>query len=306
LIRALSSPENVVRLNQEDQENRNRALRSELERLDWQLERARRLLVTGLQFDPGFRFPSRLDSVAFKSAAAQNLATLLNVPDSSSTTNLDRARRNRDKAQDDLRGLETQLSNTRILIDERKKSANYIRAELPEAWARLTKKKNPICPICAVPIDKALAEGCKISTATCDLEALQNRITQRRADLETVESSIRKLEAEQPLINSRILAARRAREPLVLTVTLLERALSNRSASLQAANRLIDDAQRYEELLQERAKAAAAAEETTKSLNDIRDTLTAHREAVANIVGRLSSCFDAVLHEFVLLTLRVR
>jgi len=78
-----------------------------------------------------------------------------------------------------------------------------------------------------------------------------------------------------------------------------QQALSDRSFSLQAANRLIDDARRYEDLLQERAKAAASAEDTTKALNDIRDTLTAHREAVANIVGHLSSCFDAVLHEFV-------
>jgi hypothetical protein len=195
--------------------------------------------------------------------------------------------------------LETELSNTRILVDERKKSANYIRAELPEAWARLTKEKNPICPICAVPIDKALAEGCKISTATCDLEALQNRIAQRRADLESVENSIGKLEAERPLMSSRILAAQRTLEPLVRTVTLLERALSDRSISLQSANRLIDEAQRYDDLLREHAKAAASAEETTKSLKDIADTLTAYREAVANIVGHLSSCFDAVLREFV-------
>jgi len=299
LIRALSSNENVVRRNQEDQENRNRSLRSELERLDWQLGRTRRLLVTGLGFDPGLSSPSELDSVAFKSAAAQSLTKLLNLPDQSGTTDLDSARRERDKAQDELRRFETELSNTRILVEERKKSANYIRAELPEAWARLTKEKNPICPICAVPTDKALAEGCKISTAKCDLEALQNRIAERRADLESVQNSITKLEAEQPLINSRILAARRALEPLLRTVTLLERALSDRSLSLQAANRLIDDARRYEDFLQERAKAAASADDTTKALNDIRDTLTAHRDAVANIVGHLSSCFDAVLHEFV-------
>ena len=299
LIRALSSRENAVRRSQEDQENRNRTLRSELERLDWQLGRTRKLLVTGLGFDPGLSSPSQLDSVAFKSAAAQNLTKILKIRDGSNTTDLDRARRDRDKAQDELRRFETELSNTRILIDERKKSANYIRAELPEAWARLTKEKNPICPICAVPIDKALAEGCKISTATCDLEALQSRIAQRRADLESVENSIGKLEAERPLISSRILAAQRTLEPLVRTVTLLERALSDRSISLQSANRLIDEAQRYDDLLQERAKAAASAEETTKSLKDIGDTLTAYREAVANIVGHLSSCFDAVLREFV-------
>jgi hypothetical protein len=255
--------------------------------------------VTGFGFDPGLSSPSQLDSVAFKSAAAQNLTKLLKIPDGSNTTDLDRARRDRDKAQDERRRFETELSNTRILIDERKKSANYIRAELPEAWARLTKEENPICPICAVPIDKALAEGCKISTATCDLEALQNRIAQRRGDLASVENSIGKLEAERPLISSRILAAQRTLEPLVRTVTLLERALSDRSISLQSANRLIDEAQRYDDLLQERAKAAASAEETTKSLKDIGDTLTAYREAVANIVGHLSACFDAVLREFV-------
>jgi chromosome segregation ATPase len=178
--------------------------------MDWQLGRTRKLLVAGLGFDPGLSSPSELDSAAFKSAATGKLATLLNIPDGSSSTDLERARRDRDKAQDELRGFETELSNTRILIDERKKSAGYIRAELPEAWARLTKEKNPICPICAVPIDKALAEGCKISTAMCDLEALQNRIARLRKDLESVENSVKELEAEQPLLNSRIVAARRA------------------------------------------------------------------------------------------------
>jgi hypothetical protein len=51
-------------------------------------------------------------------------------------------------------------------------------------------ENNPICPICEVPIDRALAEGCGISTATCDLGALQTRIEKLREEIELAEAEI--------------------------------------------------------------------------------------------------------------------
>jgi uncharacterized small protein (DUF1192 family) len=71
----------------------------------------------------------------------------------------------------------------------------------------MAKENNPICPICEVPIDIALAEVCGISLATCDLGALNTRIGQLREEIEQAEAEIISIKAKEPELRRNIALA---------------------------------------------------------------------------------------------------
>lgn len=217
----------------------------------------------------------------------------------STATDLERARRDRDRAADELRRLETALAEISIRIEEKNKALSYMRSEMPEARARLTKENNPVCPICEVPIDKALAEGCGISAATCDLEALQARIANLIANMDREQNEVKALKEREPKLQSDIAIARQHLKPLEQTVAALERSLLDQSNSIHAAQRLVDEAERYEAFLAERAELASSIEQAAVRLAATRDTLAAHRALVGESIRRLSATFDAVLRELV-------
>src|SRR3546814_15615888 len=67
---------------------------------------------------------------------------------------------------------------------------------------------------------------------------------------------------------------------------------------VRAAQRFVDDADRYRSLLAERADADRAITQTSTELDATRRALTDHRAAASNVIQALSTRFDAVLHEF--------
>jgi DNA repair exonuclease SbcCD ATPase subunit len=175
-----------------------------------------------------------------------------------------------------------------------------LRSELPESRARWIAENNPVCPICAVPIDKAVAEGCGISTATCDLHALQHQITNLKGNVDREAQDILALESQKSSLQYELGIARQHLKPLEQTVAALERSLLDQSNTIRAVQRFVDDADRYEKLLIDRANLASSLERATAQLGSRRDELSAHRQSARQSIARLSTAFDAVLKELVL------
>ena len=144
-----------------------------------------------------------------------------------------------------------------------------------------------------ISIDKALAEGCWISTATCDLNALQKRIEKRRDEIRQEDEQIKKLKNQTFELKKSAAEAKRHLEPLEKTLSLLERAMRERSNALRVAQRLIEDVDVYEKLILEKSVSEKAVLKTSKSLEKAKDKLAAHREAVAETIRYLSTWFDA-------------
>ena len=238
-------------------------------------------------------------SHAFREAAQSVLAVALKLPAGEKTTNMRGAREERDKAQQEFQRLKSEFDGIAIRIEERDKIATYQRSELPEAHARLTAEKNPICPVCEVPIDMALAEGCGISVATCDLHALQSRIASLRAEIKNAEQEIAGLKSTKAALYRQMETARQLLASTSQTVAALEAALDGRSNAIREAQRAVDDTERYERLLQERSHASDAAENISKGLDSTRESLSAHRASVAESIHHLSYWFDTTMRELV-------
>jgi hypothetical protein len=298
LIGALSREELAAQQRTADLSRGLTTHRTKLERLDWQIERLHEDLSG--KFSLGDLGPGTpIASQAFHEAAQVALAVALKLPVGEKNTNMQIAREERDKAQHEFQRLKSEFDGITIRIEERDKIATYQRSELPEAHARLTAEKNPICPVCEVPIDMALAQGCGISTATCDLHALQSRIANLRAEIAREEQEIAALKSAKSALYKQTETARQLLASASQTVAALEAALDGRLSAIREAQRAVDDTERYDRLLRERAQSSNASEDVSKGLDSARESLSAHRASVAESIHHLSRWFDTTMRELV-------
>jgi hypothetical protein len=299
LIGALTITEIAAQRKEEDEDRLEKRSRAELDRLDWQIGRARGSLASTLGSPAEVVIGLEFDAVRFKAAAGARYAEALRLPIGTVITNLEDARRDRDRFADELRQKEALLSDLSTRIEEKSRTLVLLRSELPESRARWIAENNPVCPICEVPIDNAVAEGCGISTATCDLHALQRQIATLKGNVDREAQDIRSLEGQRSGLQYDLGIARQHLKPLDQTVVALERSLLDQSNTVRAVQRLVDDADRYEKLLVDRANLMSSLERATALLASRRDELSAHRQAARESISRLSLAFDKVLRELV-------
>jgi predicted nucleic acid-binding Zn-ribbon protein len=299
LIAALTPAEITTQQAEEEAASKEKNMRAELGQVDWESNRARARLATALGLAAGTALGRELDAAHFKSAASARYAEALRLPVDETINDLERARSNRAKVADELLGQEKALSDVTARIDEKHKSLGQLRGELPTSRARLTKENNPVCPICEVPIDKALTEGCGISTATCDLHALQQKIENLRKAIDDEESNVKSLEGQRPSLQHAVAGVRQRLTSLDQSIAALERGLLDKSTTIREARRLVEDADRYEVIVSERTELSSSIETAAAQVAARRGELAAHRETARDSIIRLSNAFDAILRELV-------
>jgi hypothetical protein len=297
LIGALSVRERQTRKKELELVDTLSALRSELGRLEWQVRRTHSAVKDSLQASDNTISATGLDVPALKSIAVERYTDLLKLP-RGSPIDLDRARQQRDVARNEIRALEDALKDAVVRADEKDKSLSFIRAELPIASAVMVAGQNPVCPICKVPLDTALTEGCGLATQ-CDLDELQQSVARLERERRDEEQELARLRGLQSPLAADIALSAQKLQGLDRTVAALEAALLESSKLTRAAQRNIDEADRYAALVAEQNDTLVSIQENEGKLVRVRETLAAHRDSAADVVSDLSRKFDAVMRELV-------
>jgi predicted nucleic acid-binding Zn-ribbon protein len=269
----------------------------QLGKLDWNIERTRTRLNTAL--NGGAAVGAELDAASLKALATRNLEKVLQIPIGGTSTDIARLRKDLDKEKGELNLLENELRNNPTLIDEIGKRISAIRAELPEAYAKSIKEENPVCPLCKVLIDEVLARGCGISKGECNLEALKANIQSKIDAIKEAEGGIAALRDKEPTLKYNIASAEQRITLLDTRVTAFDNAILDRSNAVRAAERLLDDAERYSELLAERAEVVVLIGRKDVELKTTKDTLIAHRDEASGVIANLSERFDTIMREII-------
>lgn len=263
----------------------------------WEARKTQTRLISqlGLRRD---EVPSGRLAVDFlRKAAKEGLARVATVNASTDVSNLDSLRTACDAAEKRLNDLMNELSGIDAQIPEMEKLLSSMRGELPGLSFSLHKADNPQCPICEVPIDLALAEGCKLShnlpnadEVRARWEKLENQISQEKSRLDL-------LKERQTFINLDLPNARQYAEELKSQIRSIERAREARADAWYMAKRLIDEAGRLDELLAELEQSLASADKVSESIVTKREQVGAFRNAQANVFYQLSHFFNAIIHQ---------
>ena len=237
---------------------------------------------------------SELDArLLLERATARHSALLATSP--MATPQAIRAARDADrKAEHELRVAGEALGINELLRKEREQEHKLVSDQLPELASRT--QNILLCPLCKVPIDRALAEGCSITIHPCDLDKARVDLAAARSRRREVEIDCSNLAAENPLLKQRLALADQRRLVARRRIDQLLAAVGSRSEAERHADRLVGDAERLIRLLANQEDAARTADEESRRKDALKGRVEAHRDRVADVLRVLNARFDAVLN----------
>lgn len=155
--------------------------------------------------------------------------------------------------------------------------------------------QTPACPICEVPIDRALAQGCRLSHKLPDLEALQARRAKDAQDLQN--KRLEEQDAKQAAAQLR-LELTAAREELAKVRRDLSKAQSlrdERAEAWGAARRLNEDVDHLDDVLAHIRKSERKIEQVKADIEALREEVENERQQHAAVFTNLGAHFDPLV-----------
>lgn len=227
----------------------------ELDNRNWEIDRLRERLLVGLDLPETALSGGELDLQLLNQAATENFSSAAALPTDVAQPDLNSARAAEVEARDRLSGLEGRLGAIDGLINEVELGLPYMQAELPILFVEMDKVDKPVCRLCEVPIDRVLAEGCKLSHTLPDLAGAAQRYETCQANLAAQKTKLGGLQRERSALPADIALAKQAHEQSNRNLKAIGRGQDVRNDEVFRARRLIDDIGRYDGLIRLRAQA---------------------------------------------------
>jgi hypothetical protein len=271
--------------------------RTQVGRLTWQLAQWRAQLVEALGLNADNA--SGLDATIIKAAATEQLAKVQGLPTAVTLDQLRSVRSETERAFREQIDAQAAIEIASSNKEYEERLAKIIADQLPELSAQNQRLEHPVCPICGVLIDKARAEGCRISVQSCDLEALRAKVAHQIETRENALAETVRLQTELSTLQRRLAVANQVLGQRRDHLAALERAAFDRSQELRRAERVWDRAIEFEQANTECESDENAVVQSESRLKILSEELESHRSAVADLIGELSERFDAVFREMV-------
>ena len=265
----------------------------------WEADRLRQRLIAAFGLNPGDVVPGRLAIETLRQTAKSRLAQLAAVTLGNDIADLPTLRTHAEAANQEADRLALELAEITARIPEIESMIRRMQGERPGASVAVDNAEIPICPICDVPIDRILAEGCKLSDKLPDLDAANQRRAQLNKDIEAEKYRLQSQNTEKSRISLQLGPARKGAKELTRRVREVEQVQESRKEAWFSTRRLIDDANRLEEYLNEQEDIQAAAEKQVADIEAKREIAAAFRDGQAQVFSRLSLLFDAIIRELV-------
>jgi hypothetical protein len=297
-LTAITPEEQTTRSEVNSLSERRRTLDQEIGHRRWELERTQNRLVSALDLNGQSlpEMPLLID--VMRRSASERLAAATELP-AGGGAELDTAREQHEAARLEWMGLDGERIRIETSIPIEQRVLSEIQGELPGLSYSQVEAESPICPICEVPIDRALAEQCKLSHKIPDAEACRQRWARRQADVETQRKRLEDLRQESVQILPRIALAKQRLDQTAIRAAAIEKARDTREGAWYMARRARDDVERLADLIEIQDDATKRLNELGAKLDAERERLGAFRDKQARVFGRMSEKFDPILGRFI-------
>jgi len=275
-----------------------RTLDQEIGHRRWEIERTQSRLVAALDL-AGQSLPEMpLLIDVMRKSAGERLGAATQLP-AGGGAELATAREQHEAARLEWMRLDGERIRIETSIPIEQRVLSEIQGELPGLSYSQAEAESPVCPICEVPIDRALAEGCKLSHKIPDAEACRQRWAQRRADFEAQGKRLEGLRQESVRVLQQIALAKQQLDQAAIRVGAMEKARDTREAAWYTARRAQDDVERVADLIDTQDEAVKRLRELGAKLEAERERLGAFRDKQARVFGRMSEKFDPIVRRLV-------
>jgi hypothetical protein len=298
-IIAITPEEHAKRAEVANLDDQRRALEQEIGHRRWEIDRTQSRLANALGVAAETLADGPLAVEQMRKAAQNRLASAAKLPAGQPRSDVDAARREHEGARAEWTRLEAERIRIEATIPESEKMASQLQGELPGISFSKSEAESPICPICDVPIDRALAEGCGVSYKLPDLEACRQRLALRKKNIEDEINRLASLRSARTQTLQQLALAKQRVDQLAESLAAIEKARDAREGAWYSARRLVDDVERLSELIGTQETAQKSAREIVSRLEAERAVLGAFRDKQARVFGRLSEKFDPIVRRLV-------
>lgn len=230
-----------------------------------------------------------------RNAASSRVARVAVVDAKGELASVDDLEAQYEKAQEEVDRLKDDIASTESKASTAEAVAKQIASETPGLTASLDDAETPMCPVCEVPLDRALAEGCKLSHKLPDAVSLRQRreknerdLREKKAEHQAAEESLKRLRPE--------LAATTAKRDMARKdLGAARRVRDERSDAWYEARRVGDDVGALETLLIDNAAAEKKAAQLDETLRQRRKDAGIERDQHAQVFVRLGEHFDPLV-----------
>jgi hypothetical protein len=298
-IVAITPEEHAKRAEVSSLDDQRRALEQEIGHRRWEIDRTQSRLASALGVAAETLADGPLAVEQMRKAAQDRLSAAAKLPGGQPRSGIDAARREHEGARAEWTRLEAERIRIEATIPESEKMASQLQGELPGISFSKSEAESPICPICDVPIDRALAEGCGVSHKLPDLEACRRRLALRKKNIEDEINRLASLRSARTQTLQQLALAKQRVDQLAESLAAIEKARDAREGAWYSARRLVDDVERLSELIGTQETAQKSAREIVSRLETERAVLGAFRDKQARVFGRLSETFDPIVRRLV-------
>ena len=251
LVGALNPEETKLRAEiGQIQTQRDQAEREAAQRLR-EADRLRIRLVAELGQGTDDLPPGRMAIEPLRNVAIHQLAKLSQVDPSDDPSDVETLRSEANESRLRVEDLNRRLAAVDARVPVMKELVARIKGELPVASAQAVTADQLVCQICEVPIDRALAEGCRLSYKLPDFDAVKRRLKEIEQDLAQASSRLHNALSERSRLIEKLHPVQDDHESVAKTLRAVERMRDARTDAWYESRRLIDDVNRLDELVVE-------------------------------------------------------
>jgi hypothetical protein len=262
----------------------------------WQAARKRAQLAKALSLQEAELPYGELAIKVFQDSARKRLAAVAIADPSVDVSNIEGLRSEWDETRSRAEALANELAQIDARIVEIEAGLRRMRGETSNLSYSVL---SPICPMCEVPVDRVLAEGCKLSHKVPNLEEIKQRRDTAREELDKENCRLEDFRQKRPDIAAAHAAARSRADELRGHLRAAEQARDTRAEAWYSARRLLDDADRLYGLLSAQLKADDEVGHLDARIEKKRAEVAAYRDGRAHIFGRLGELFNALVQAVV-------
>ena len=294
LLMAITPDEQMTRAKSSSLDEQRRTLEQEITHRRWEIERVQDRLIStlGLTDQTLPEMPLLLDLM--RRAATQRVAAVSQLP-VGRKAELVAARKRLEEARSEWAQLDRERIRLETSLPIEERVLSEIKGELPGLSYSVIGAGNPVCPICEVPIDRALAEQCKLSHKLHDTETCRARWESKKLDAKEQEKTLTTLRQKKPQLLRDLALAKQTLDQCSANVAAIEAVRDSRESSWYSARRLEDDVERLVDIYNTKEAAAIDLQKLTKTLETERNRLGAFRNKQARTFGKMSDTFDPII-----------
>lgn len=200
-----------------------------------------------------------------------------------------------DETQKEVERLRNEIVATEGKANTAAAVAKQIESESPGLSASIDEAEAPMCLVCEVPIDRVLAERCKLSHKLPDVASLRQRREKNAQDLREKRAEEQENKRTIERLRTELEAAKTRRDKARIELKAARKLRDDRVEAWYEARRIGDDVATLEKLVGENSSAEKKVGRFDEQLKKLREEVAAEREQHAHVFTRLGTHFDPLI-----------